>query len=53
MRIETKTLIGLTLLAILDMVIPLPILGVILVVVVLQKPPWFIRMAREIYADQQ
>ena len=53
MRIETKPLIGLALLAVLDVVIPFPILGVILVSVVLQKPPWFIRIAREIYADQQ
>ncbi len=51
MSIETKTLTGLVLLAVVDMIIPFPILGVILVYVVLQKPPWFIRRVREIYAD--
>jgi hypothetical protein len=49
MNIKTKTLIGLVVIGIIDMVIPVPILGVVLVYVVLQKPPWFPEMVNEIY----
>jgi hypothetical protein len=49
MNIKTKTLIFLVILGIIDVVIPVPILGVILIYVVLQRPPWFTKVVREIY----
>jgi len=49
MDIKSKTLIFLITLCLVDMVIPLPILGVILVYVVLQRPTWFREIVREIY----
>ena len=49
MRLTTKLLVGLIFLGIVDVIIPLPILGIILIYVVLQKPPWFIELIREIY----
>ena len=49
MNTKTKTLILLVVLCIIDVVIPIPILGVILVYVVVQKPPWFEQAVRDIY----
>ena len=49
MNIKTKSLTFLVILGIIDVVIPIPILGVILIYVVLQKPPWFTNVVREIY----
>jgi hypothetical protein len=49
MSIKTKSLIILIILGIIDVVIPIPILGVILIYVVLQRPPWFTYVVREIY----
>jgi hypothetical protein len=49
MSIQTKTLIFLIILGLVDMVIPVPILGLILVYVVTQKPPWFADLVGEIY----
>jgi hypothetical protein len=49
MSIQTKTLIFLIFLGIVDMVIPIPILGLILLYVVAQKPPWFANVVGEIY----
>ena len=49
MSIKTKTLIFLIILGILDMVIPIPILGVVLIYVVFQRPPWFMDIVSEIY----
>ncbi len=49
MNIKTKTLIGLVVIGIIDMVIPVPILGIVLLYVVLQKPSWFPEMVSEIY----
>ena len=49
MSIKTKTLIFITILCIIDVVIPIPILGIILIYVILQKPPWFTDVVREIY----
>ena len=43
------TIIFLIILGIIDMVIPVPILGVILIYVVAQKPPWFADVVQEIY----
>ncbi|RZB38279.1 MAG: hypothetical protein SRB2_00027 [Desulfobacteraceae bacterium Eth-SRB2] len=49
MSIKTKSLIILIILGIIDVVIPIPILGVILIYVVLQRPPWFTNVVQEIY----
>jgi hypothetical protein len=49
MSTKTKTLIFLVILGLVDMVIPVPILGLILVYVVTQKPPWFADLVGEIY----
>ena len=51
MTIKTKCLIGLILLAVVDMVIPLPIIGVLLIYVLLQRPPWFKNVVTEIYSS--
>ena len=49
MGIKTKTLIFLIILGIIDMVIPIPILGLVLLYVVFQRPPWFMDVVSEIY----
>ena len=49
MTLKTRILIYLIGLSILDTVIPLPIVGLILVFVVLEKPPWFQRFVDGIY----
>jgi hypothetical protein len=49
MPTKTKILAILILLSIVDLVIPFPILGVILIHVLLNKPPWFENLVREIY----
>ena len=49
MTLETRCLIGLLALAVVDIVIPVPILGAILIYVVLQKPPWFEKLVHELY----
>ena len=49
MSTQTKILIYLIALGIIDMVIPVPILGVILIYVVFQKPSWFADLVAEIY----
>ena len=49
MSIQTKILIFLIILGIVDMVIPVPILGLILIYVVSQKPPWFADAVARIY----
>mgnify|MGYP001818800940 FL=1 len=51
MSIQTKTLMFLIILGLVDMVIPVPILGLILVYVVIQKPPWFADLVGKIYAS--
>jgi len=43
---------GLTLLFLVDLVIPLPILGAVLLAVAITRPPWFIRMVRELYGER-
>ena len=49
MNIKTKTLLSLILLGLLDAVIPLPIIGLILIYVILERPPWFREIVRQIY----
>jgi hypothetical protein len=49
MNIRNKTLLSLILLCVADVVIPLPITGLLLVYVVVQRPSWFVDLADRIY----
>ena len=49
MNIRNKALLSLILLCVVDVVIPLPITGLVLVYVVVQRPPWFVDLADRIY----
>ena len=49
MSIKSKSLIVLIILCIMDVAIPIPILGMTLIYVVLQRPPWFSDVVRELY----
>ncbi len=49
MTLRTRSLICLLGLCIVDAVIPIPIVGLILIFVILQKPPWFQRLVYELY----
>ena len=46
---KTRILLRVILLGIVDAAIPIPILGLVLIYVILHKPPWFMEMVREIY----
>ena len=49
MKLKTKLLIGLVILAVVDMVIPIPFTALLLLYVVLERPPWFGTWTMEIY----
>jgi hypothetical protein len=49
MRTKTQVLVGLIALGLIDTVIPIPILALILIYVVLQRPTWFTDMVHDIY----
>jgi hypothetical protein len=49
MTIKTKCIIALILLAMVDTVIPFPIIGAILIYVLFQRPPWFKNVIVDIY----
>ena len=49
MSVRTKTLIALIILGIVDLVTPIPILSLILIYVVLQRPSWFTDLVSKIY----
>ena len=49
MNVKTKVLLTLIGLGIVDVVIPVPILAIILITVVFQRPTWFTDMVRDIY----
>jgi hypothetical protein len=51
MTTKTKTLIALILLSMVDTVIPFPIIGVILIYVLLQRPPWVRNVIGELYGE--
>ncbi|MBD3307498.1 hypothetical protein GF339_13800 [candidate division KSB3 bacterium] len=51
MSLMTKILVTLVFLGIVDVAIPIPILGIVLIYVVLQKPVWFIELVRDVYSD--
>jgi hypothetical protein len=49
MNIRNKTILILILLGLVDVVIPIPIIGLILIYVVIQKPSWFQDLVKDIY----
>jgi hypothetical protein len=49
MNLKKKLIIYLTILAVVDMIIPVPIVSLILIYVVLERPPWFKNLTNEIY----
>lgn len=49
MHMKTKILIFLIILAIMDMVIPVPFTAILLVYVLLERPAWFRNLVRDIY----
>ena len=49
MSAKTQALITLIALGIVDIVLPVPIVALILIYVVLQRPTWFTDMVRDIY----
>jgi hypothetical protein len=49
MNIRTKSILVLILLGLVDILIPIPIIGLILIYVVIQKPSWFMDLVQEIY----
>ncbi len=51
MRLKTKYLINVILLSLVDIVIPIPILGIILIYVLLQRPLWFKDAVRAIHDE--
>ncbi|MDH3688250.1 MAG: hypothetical protein OEU36_02040 [Gammaproteobacteria bacterium] len=53
MSMQTKILVTLALLSLVDIVIPIPFTSLLLIYIVLQKPPWFMEMAEEIYKTNQ
>ncbi|UCH80850.1 MAG: hypothetical protein JSW20_14110 [Nitrospiraceae bacterium] len=53
MKTTTKIIIQLICLGLVDIIIPIPILGIMLIYIVLQKPPWFREMVYEVYKNQR
>lgn len=49
MKTKTKIMIYISVLALLDMIIPIPFTALILIYVILEKPPWFMNFVNEIY----
>ena len=49
MNIKAKAIFSLILLGIVDAVIPIPIIGLIMIYVIIEKPAWFIDLAKKIY----
>lgn len=49
MKLETKTILYLVVLALVDLVIPIPITASFLIYAVIAKPPWFLELVQQIY----
>ena len=49
MTTKTKTLIYLSILALLDMIIPIPFTALMLIYVIVEKPAWFEKLVNDIY----
>jgi len=50
MKTRTKMLISLLALCLVDAVIPIPIIGIILLYAMYQKPAWFKELVADIYS---
>jgi len=51
MKIKTKVLLYLVLLAVTDTIIPIPITSMLLIFVLYQKPAWFRELVADIYGS--
>jgi hypothetical protein len=51
MKPTTKILLYLIVLAVLDMIIPIPFTALILIYVLLEKPVWFKKLVDDIYGS--
>lgn len=49
MNLKTQLLIYLILIGVLDVVIPIPITGLLMIYVLFQKPAWFKQWVEDIY----
>ena len=49
MDLKKKTVIYLILFAVIDVIIPIPLMAMLLLYVVFEKPPWFINLVSEVY----
>ena len=49
MKTKTKIILYLSILALMDMIIPIPFTALMLIYVVFEKPPWFRNLVTEIY----
>jgi hypothetical protein len=49
MNTQSKTILILILLGVIDVLIPIPVIGLILIYVVIQKPAWFQDLVKDIY----
>lgn len=50
MKTRTKIMVYLSILALLDMIIPIPFTTLMLLYVVLERPAWFENLVTEIYS---
>jgi hypothetical protein len=51
MSLMTRTILCLVGLGIIDAIIPIPIVTLVLIYVILEKPPWFARIVKEVYGE--
>jgi hypothetical protein len=51
MKTNTKIIFYLSVLAVMDMIIPIPFTALMLIYVISAKPPWFRKLVTEIYKD--
>lgn len=49
MNFRAKVLAGLIFLAVVDAVIPVPVIGLVLIYVIITRPPWFSDLVAQIY----
>ena len=53
MKSNTKILICLIILALLDMFIPIPFTALLLIYVILERPSWFKKLVMEVYEPHE
>jgi len=49
MKLKAKLIVALILIAVVDMVIPIPFTAILLLYVVIERPPWFKTWTLDIY----